>query len=105
MWRSGLTKGALRKPEARSEHTGDLFVPSPVKYADRTGGSAIITLLSCVFPAYNEAENIGPLLDEATSALPGTAERYEIVVVDDGSTDGTADIVRRYAIDHPEVRL
>jgi len=62
-------------------------------------------LLSCVFPAYNEAENVGPLLEEASEALAKVATSYEIVVVDDGSTDDTAEIVRRFAIDHPQVRL
>jgi len=65
----------------------------------------IIRLLSCVFPAYNEAENIGPLLDEAVVALAPLASSYEIVVVDDGSTDETASIVRRYAETHTQVRL
>jgi glycosyltransferase involved in cell wall biosynthesis len=62
-------------------------------------------LLSCVFPVFDEEENIGPLLDEALSTLGGFAESFEIVVVDDGSRDGTADVVRAYAERHPEVRL
>jgi glycosyltransferase involved in cell wall biosynthesis len=64
-----------------------------------------VPVLSCVFPAYNEEENIGPLLDEALETLPGLSERFEVVVVDDGSADSTAEITRDYAGRHPEVRL
>jgi glycosyltransferase involved in cell wall biosynthesis len=62
-------------------------------------------MLSCAFPAFNEDENIGPLLDEALAELPRLADEFEIVVVDDGSRDSTADVVRGYAEKHPEVRL
>lgn len=64
-----------------------------------------IGFLSCFFPAYNEEENVGPLLDEALGTVPRFADRFELVVVDDGSSDGTARVVREYAERHPEVRL
>ena len=57
------------------------------------------------FPAYNEEENIGPLLDEAVAELAKLASDFEVVVVNDGSADRTADIVRTYAERHPQVRL
>jgi glycosyltransferase involved in cell wall biosynthesis len=62
-------------------------------------------LLSVSFPAWNEEENIGLLLDEALEALPLMADDFEIVVVNDGSTDTTADIVADYAAAHTQVRL
>lgn len=65
----------------------------------------MIAHLGCFFPAYNEAENIEPLLDEAIEALSTMADRFDIVVVDDGSQDETAAVVERYAVDHPQVRL
>ncbi|SDS30332.1 dolichol-phosphate mannosyltransferase [Halopseudomonas xinjiangensis] len=45
--------------------------------------------VSVLIPAKNEAANLGPLLAEIQAALSG--ERYEVIVVDDGSTDGTLD--------------
>jgi glycosyltransferase involved in cell wall biosynthesis len=45
--------------------------------------------LSLVLPAHNEVENIRWLLPHLATTLPELAERYEVVVVDDGSNDGT----------------
>ena len=61
--------------------------------------------LSCFFPAYNEEPNIARLLDEVVATLPQFADQWEAVIVDDGSTDRTASIVRDYTALHPEIRL
>jgi glycosyltransferase involved in cell wall biosynthesis len=61
--------------------------------------------LSCFFPAYNEEPNVARLLDEVVATLPQFADHWEAVIVDDGSTDRTASIVRDYAALHPEIRL
>src|SRR5262249_30862994 len=45
--------------------------------------------LSLCMPAYNERANIEDTLDAAGAMLPEFVRRFEIVVVDDGSTDGT----------------
>ena len=55
--------------------------------------------LTIVLPAYNEARRIGPALDELLAYLDaptpdGMHPRIDVLVVDDGSTDGTADLVR-----------
>ena len=60
---------------------------------------------SVVIPAYNEEDRLrGPLLDTIDYFRKGS-EAVEIVVVDDGSSDGTADVVRSLQEDHPELRL
>ncbi len=61
--------------------------------------------LSVIVPAYCEAENILPTLEHIASALAGLPIDYEILVVDDGSTDGTGDIVRANAASFPRARL
>jgi dolichyl-phosphate beta-glucosyltransferase len=62
--------------------------------------------LSVVIPAYNEAARIGPYLDEIRSYLAAAYPRdHEVVVVDDGSTDDTADLVHTAAAQWPRLRL
>ncbi|GAA2411646.1 glycosyltransferase family 2 protein [Actinomadura vinacea] len=50
--------------------------------------------LSVVIPAYNEELRLGSTLDAVGRYLRASAIRWELVVVDDGSTDGTAGLVR-----------
>jgi dolichol-phosphate mannosyltransferase len=48
-------------------------------------------------PAYNEAETLPPLLDSIREAMEENGIEYRVVVVDDGSTDGTAAVAREIA--------
>jgi dolichol-phosphate mannosyltransferase len=61
--------------------------------------------LSLVIPAWNEQETIRRAIREAAAALAAVTGAYEILIVDDGSTDGTADAVRAEAALDPRVRL
>ena len=61
--------------------------------------------LSIVVPAYNEAANIAATLDNITAALSTLPIVHEILVVDDGSRDGTGAIVSAYAQRCSAVRL
>ena len=61
--------------------------------------------ISLVLPAYNEADNIEPMVSEAVPALEANADDYEIIVVDDGSSDDTAGATQRMMDLHPRVRL
>ena len=56
--------------------------------------------LSAVVPAYNEIANLEPLLAELCAALEGTGQSFEVVLVDDGSADGSPEwMLGRAALD------
>ena len=63
------------------------------------------TELSVIIPAYNEAARILPCLTEMSTFLGGRNRPYEILVVDDGSRDGTAPVVEEFRRTHAAVRL
>src|SRR5438067_13783554 len=50
--------------------------------------------VSVVLPAYNERDNVAAEIDRIRAALDASGLSYEIIVVDDASTDGTADVLR-----------
>jgi glycosyltransferase involved in cell wall biosynthesis len=56
--------------------------------------------LSLVVPAHNERDNVGPLLHEALTTLPGLAPSFEIILVDDASTDDTAAVAHAAMAQH-----
>jgi dolichol-phosphate mannosyltransferase len=58
-----------------------------------------------VVPTLNEAGNIERVLRQIQSALQPLPIFYEVIVVDDGSTDGTPDIVRAYSSSNNRIRL
>jgi len=53
--------------------------------------------VTVVIPVYNEVENLDALVDELRGVLPGVARTFEILLVDDGSTDGSADKIASLA--------
>lgn len=61
--------------------------------------------LSVVIPAYNEEQRIGATLADLKRYFSTKPFTYEIIVVSDGSTDGTCDLVRRFAAHFPELLL
>lgn len=63
--------------------------------------NATTVRLSLVVPAYNEAQRLEATLDQAWTYLIRTGEPFELLVIDDGSTDGTSAVARLFAQDHP----
>jgi len=60
---------------------------------------------SIVIPAYNESNRIRPTLDEVLRYFRERGWDVEIIVVNDGSRDDTADIIREYGKIHPQIHL
>ena len=65
--------------------------------------SAAPVKLSLVMPARNEEGCITRTLERFTAVLAASVSAFEIVVVDDGSTDATASMLRAISAHHPEV--
>lgn len=64
--------------------------------------------VTLILPVYNERENIEPLLKEIEDALEGTlvrnGKKYEVIAVDDGSRDGSTELLRKLAKEKPYLK-
>jgi len=60
---------------------------------------------SIVIPAFNESARILATLQSVVGCIRERGWAAEVIVVNDGSRDATADLVRRFAVNAPEVRL
>ena len=65
--------------------------------------AARLAFVSVVVPVYNERESVRPLTEELLTALRGLGRRFEVLFVDDGSTDGTSEMLVDLATTEPEV--
>jgi glycosyltransferase involved in cell wall biosynthesis len=64
-------------------------VAASVDAAAEPGSAPPLSSLSLVLPVHNEAENLAWLLPHAAQVLPRLARSWDLVIVDDGSTDGS----------------
>jgi len=62
-------------------------------------------MLSVIVPAYNEEQRLPATLVRMREYLDGRDEEYEVLVVDDGSADGTLALSRKIAEDWPQMRV
>jgi polyisoprenyl-phosphate glycosyltransferase len=62
-------------------------------------------VISAVLPVYNEAEVLLKLFRRVRNAIKSTGAGQEIIFINDGSTDGSAQILDRLAADNPQVRV
>jgi glycosyltransferase involved in cell wall biosynthesis len=65
----------------------------------------LAAVLSVVVPAYNEADRLPPTLEAIRRHLDGSDETYEVIVVDDGSRDGTAETAERLCSSWPQLQV
>lgn len=70
-----------------------------------TSGNPVLPTLSIVIPIYNEAENIEPMVREILEAFQNRPESYEIIFVDDASTDASRTILQQLANEHGSLRF
>jgi len=60
--------------------------------------------LTAFFPAYNDEHTIGNIVRTAVAEIGKVTDDFEVIVIDDGSTDGTAAVIDRLAAEIPVVR-
>ena len=61
--------------------------------------------LSVFFPVFNEEENLEKLLAESLEIIPQIAKKYEIIFVNDGSTDNSKNILEKLRKNNDNIRL
>ena len=69
-----------------------------------TAPSKTLGSISIFFPAFNDEQTIGELVQNALAILPRFTDDYEVLVINDGSTDGTASLLDNLSKQDPHVR-
>ncbi|HEY9596858.1 MAG TPA: glycosyltransferase family 2 protein [Cyanophyceae cyanobacterium] len=76
----------------------------PEKYQDSHVFNIVRPEVSIVVPIYNEVESLPQLIEAIASSMNATGLNYELICVDDGSTDGSAELLKQQALIHPYLR-
>jgi glycosyltransferase involved in cell wall biosynthesis len=71
----------------------------------QAGISHPVQSLTVFFPCYNEKDAVRPLTEKALRVLPGICADYEVLLIDDGSKDGTSKLADQLARQYPAVRV
>jgi len=58
--------------------------------------------ISAFFPAYNDGKTIGGLVEKTLALLPALTDDYEVIVINDGSSDDTAEVLERVRAANPD---
>src|SRR5688572_8622941 len=101
-WRARWRATWRARPTARAS-PGAARTPNPPSGPDAMASASC--RWSVVIPALNEADRLPAYLAGVVAYFDGQGEPYEVIVVDDGSTDATADRVREIGRTHPSVQL
>jgi len=64
-----------------------------------------LSSLSVFFPCYNEEENLPVVLNQALLVLPKVAKKFEIIVVNDGSSDDTKKVAQKFASQFSSIKV
>ncbi len=78
----------------------DQAQPAPSLLAVPAAGAPASLDVSIVIPMYNEVDNLRDLVARVGDAMAGSGFGFELIAVDDGSTDGTAELLTALARDH-----
>ena len=73
-------------PEGQATQDGKSRKPQALCRSNQEG---FITMLSIVIPVYNEQDNVFPLHERVSAALEQIGQEYEVIIVNDGSSDQT----------------
>lgn len=68
-------------------------------------GARLPGSLTVVLPAHNEAKNLPIVVPEVLTTLPQFCDEFEVIVIDDGSQDGTRQLLSSLVDDHPRLRV
>lgn len=94
---AGKLKVTATRPPSGSEETfADPSLPLGERRPFRSLFDPAEVTLSVIVPAYNEEERLGSMMDECLTDLEAGGMSYEVMVVDDGSRDRTADVAYEY---------
>lgn len=102
-----LSRSVQSEADSLDRFLRELLAPYPPRIAAPDGAATppVAHCLSLILPAHNEEDNLEAVTYDALATLPTIFRDWEIVIVNDGSTDATPRIADRLAEDHPQVRV
>jgi glycosyltransferase involved in cell wall biosynthesis len=100
-----LTTNAQTSTEPLPQSTVTAVEETPCPDVPTADVVAATQLLTIILPIHNEKDNLRPLLDEIEAALASHAGGYEVIAVDDGSRDGSTQLLKELAAEKRYLRV